>query len=52
MEPLLVLYKKEMSDHIRSRRFLIVLTLIALTSCASVYGVLSAISDAVSSDSD
>ena len=29
------LYRKEMSDHIRSKRFLIVLGLILLTSCAS-----------------
>ena len=35
------LYRKEMADHIRSKRFLIVLCLILLTSCASVYGAVS-----------
>ena len=35
------LYRKEMSDHIRSKRFLIVLGLILLTSCASIYGALT-----------
>ncbi len=30
------LYRKEMSDHIHSKRFLIVLLLILLTSCASI----------------
>lgn len=47
-----VLFQKEMADHIRSRRFLIVLALIALTSCASIYGALSSLSDAVAADSD
>ena len=45
------LYRKEMSDHIRSKRFLIVLGLILLTSCASIYGALTGLSDAVASDS-
>ena len=45
------LYRKEMADHIRSRRFLIVLILILLTSCASIYGALSSLSAAVESDS-
>ncbi len=49
---LAVLYRKEMGDHIRSRRFLIVLSLVLLTSYASVYGALSGISDAVSQDSN
>lgn len=44
------LYQKEMADHIRSRRFLIVLVLIGLTSCAGVYGALSNLSDAVKTD--
>lgn len=47
-----VLFQKEMADHIRSRRFLIVLGLILLTSCASIYGALSGISEVVSEDSD
>ena len=46
------LYRKEMADHIRSRRFLIVLCLILLTSFASVYGAVSVLSDAVASDPD
>ena len=46
------LYRKEMADHIRSKRFLIVLCLILLTSCASVYGAVSVLSDAVASDPD
>ena len=46
------LYRKEMADHIRSKRFLIVLCLILLTSCASVYGAVSGLSDAVASDPD
>lgn len=37
------LYHKEMMDHIRSRRFLIVLALIFVTSFASLYGALSAL---------
>ena len=44
------LYRKEMSDHIRSKRFLIVLGLILLTSCASIYGALTSLSDAIASD--
>ena len=32
---------------IRSKRFLIVLGLILLTSCASIYGALTGLSDAV-----
>jgi len=44
------LYRKEMSDQIHSKRFLIVLGLILLTSCASIYGALSSLSDSVASD--
>ncbi len=46
------LYHKELADHIGSRRFLIVLVLIVLTSYASIYGAVSNLSDAVASDSD
>ncbi len=46
------LYQKEMADHIHSRRFLIVMALIALTSCASIYGATSQLADAVAADSD
>ena len=35
------LYRKEMRDHIRSSRFLLILGLIVITSFASLYGVLS-----------
>lgn len=52
MSGLGALYRKEMADHIRSKRFLIVLCLILLTSCASVYGAVSVLSDAVASDPD
>lgn len=50
MSGMAALYRKEMSDHIHSKRFLIVLALILLTSCASIYGALSGLSDAVASD--
>ena len=44
---LYALYRKELADHLRSRRFLIILALILLTSCASIYGALSGLSEAV-----
>lgn len=47
---LIALYRKEMADHIRSRRFLIVLVLIGLTSFAGIYGALSALPSALESD--
>lgn len=46
------LYHKEMRDHIRSRRFLLILGLIALTSVASLYGALTGISDVAAENSD
>ena len=49
MSGMAALYRKEMSDHIRSKRFLIVLGLILLTSFASIYGALSGLSDAAAS---
>lgn len=49
---LMVLYRKELADHIRSRRFLIVLGLIVLTSYASIYGAMSNLRTAVESDSN
>ena len=45
------LYRKEMSDHIHSKRFLIVLLLILLTSCASIYGALSSLTPEQAADS-
>lgn len=47
---LTALYQKEMADHIRSRRFLIVLALIVLTSCAGLYGALSSLPSALEAD--
>lgn len=47
---LAALYRKEMADHIRSRRFLIVLALILFTSCASIYGALSSLQSAIDAD--
>ena len=47
---LYALYRKELADHLRSRRFLIILALILLTSCASIYGALSGLSEAVEAD--
>ena len=44
------LYHKEMTDHIRSRRFLLVLALVAAAGFASLYGAVGAISSASSSD--
>lgn len=44
------LYHKEMTDHIRSRRFYIVLGLIVLTSFASLYGALSVMTSSSSGD--
>ncbi len=46
------LYHKEMRDHIRSRRFLLILGLIALTSFASLYGALTGIRDVAADNSD
>lgn len=45
-----VLYQKEMMDHIRSRRFLMILILIMVTSYASLYGALSGLSSSGNTD--
>lgn len=50
MSGFMALYRKEMADHIRSRRFLIVLLLIALNSFAGIYGALKNLSAAVAED--
>lgn len=47
---LMALYQKEMADHIRSRRFLIVLVLIVFTSFAGIYGALSSLPAAMETD--
>lgn len=44
------LYQKEMMDHIRSRRFLLILILILVTSYASLYGAISGMSASDSTD--
>lgn len=46
------LYYKEMSDHITSKRFVIILLLVTATTIASLYGALSGLSDAISNNSD
>jgi len=49
---LAALFHKEMTDHVRGVRFLIVIALIWLTCFAGLYGALSGISDVASQDSD
>lgn len=50
MSGFVALYQKEMADHIRSKRFLIVLTLIVLTSFAGIYGALTNLTAAAVED--
>ncbi len=45
------LYRKELADHLRNKRFLILMLLIGGTSFASLYGAVSGLADAVESDS-
>lgn len=45
------LFCKELADHLKSRRFLILLLLIGTTSFASLYGAISGLSDAISGSS-
>jgi ABC-2 type transport system permease protein len=47
-----VLIRKEIADHLTSRRFVILLILIGATSFASLYGAVAGIADAVDSSSD
>ena len=47
---LLVLFKKELADHLRSKRFVIVLLLISITGLASIYSAAIGIRDAVSQE--
>lgn len=49
---LIAIYRKEMSDHIHSRRFLIVLALILLTSFASIYGAVTGIAEGAVESTD
>lgn len=46
------LYQKEMSDHISSRRFAIILLLVAATTIASLYGAVTGIPDALKNNQD
>ncbi|MGN1141376.1 MAG: ABC transporter permease [Oliverpabstia sp.] len=46
------LFQKELADHLRSRRFIIILILIYATSFASLYGAISGINDAIQNDSN
>lgn len=43
---------KELADHLKSKRFLILLLLIGCTSFASLYGAISGLSDAIAADSN
>ena len=45
------LFEKEMSDHLRSRRIIIIIMIIMVATIASIYGAVNGISDAISSDS-
>ena len=49
---LAALYHKEMADHVRSKRLIIVLALVCLTCFASLYGALSIIREAVSGETE
>ena len=49
---LTAIYHKEMADHIQSRRFLIVLGLVVLTSAASIYGAVSGMTGSADTGSD
>lgn len=45
------LYRKELGDHLKSRRFLLLLILVGTTSLASLYGAVSGLEEAIQSDS-
>lgn len=49
---LAALFRKELGDHLKSRRFLILLILVGTTSFASLYGAVSGISQAIENDSN
>ncbi len=50
MTGLKALYHKELADHLKSKRFLILLILIGSTSFASLYGAISGLTDASDSN--
>src|SRR5699024_10477633 len=49
---LAALYRKEMTDHITSKRFVIIMILVLATTIASIYGTVTGIADALESDSN
>lgn len=46
------LFQKELADHLKSKRFFLLLVLIGLTSFAGLYGAVSGLSDTIASDSN
>lgn len=46
------LYRKEMTDHITSKRFVIIMLLVTATTIASIYGALNGIAEAIESSSE
>ena len=46
------LYRKEMSDHIKGKRFWIILLLAAITTAAGIYGATSGLKEALEADSN
>ena len=52
MHGLLVLFRKELTDHLKSARFLLMLALLTLTSMASLYGALGSVRDAATESSE
>ena len=46
------LFHKELADHLKSRRLLLLLVLIGTTSLAGLYGAISGLEDAIASDSN
>ena len=47
-----VLYQKEMADHIRGKRFLIILLLMVVTTAAGIYGAATGMAEALEEDSN
>jgi len=52
LDGLRVLYKKELSDHLRSKRFIIILILISIIGLASIYSAGLGIREAVNKEND
>lgn len=49
---LAALYRKEMADHITSKRFVIIMILVLATTIASIYGAVTGMASALESSSD